>query len=230
MKILRSCVWLAVLCAMALPAGAQQPMSPAETHILQLKKGVLIVVLPTRHKKIAELERLLASNELSDKSRRRLSRILADTRASVASLQAALRQAFRDEYRFSAVAFAPDYEVVRRAPHELSLTDVSGAPFTLPPARPVYFAMLGRTDAQTGSSMEALLIADAEGEVLARPFPYYARRYPPAAILDALIGAPGAEERHTRKMVARLNRKLFRYHQEVLEAVRQREAFLQAHQ
>ncbi len=229
MKALRLLCLLALWGLLDAPLGAQPPLSVAEHHILNLKEGVLVVVLPTRHKKIAELERLLASDELSDKSRRRLGRILADTRASVASLQAALRNAFRDAYRFSAVAFAYDHEVVRLKPAELALTDVSGAPFALPPDRPVYFAMLGRTDPLTGSSMEALLIADAQREVLQRPFPYYQRRYPPAAILDALIGAPGAEERHTRKMVARLNRKLFRYHQEVLRTIRQREAFSQRH-
>ena len=227
MKPVRVLLVLAICYLWAAPSRAQRPHAVAESHILQLKEGVLIVVLPTRHKKIAELERLLASDELSDKSRRRLGRMLADTRASVASLQQALRNAFRDAYRFSAVAFAYDHEAVRLKPAELALTDVSGAPFALPPGRPVYFAMLGRTDPQTGSSMEALLIADAQREVLQRPFPYYQRRYPPAAILDALIGAPGAEERHTRKMVARLNRKLFRYHQEVLEAIRQAEAYSQ---
>ncbi len=223
MKI--GCRWLWLLVwwmgTRAAVAG-QEPVSEAARHVLELKKGVLVVVLPTRHKKIAELERLLSAEGLSDKSRRRLERLLEQTRASVQSLQRALRAAFRDAYRFSEVAFAYDYEVVRHRPSELSLTDVRGAPFALSPGQAVYFAMLGRTDARTGSSMEALLLFDAQREVLRRPFPYYARRYPPAAIFDTLIGAPDAEQRHTRKMVARLNRKLFRYHQDVLEAMRVR--------
>ncbi|GEM_PF-5496121 len=192
-----------------------QPYS-AMQHIVRLKEGLLVVVLPTQHKKIAELERLLSSPELSDRSRHRLSRILRDTRQEVATLQSALQSAFRDAYRFSQVAFVTDDEWRSRPLEALSLRDIKGAAVPLPTNGAVYFAALGRTDAQAGSSMEAMIIHDSAKQRLQRPFPYYARRYPPAAILDALLGVPDATHRHTQKMVARMNRKLFRYHQEVV--------------
>jgi hypothetical protein len=80
----------------------------ARTMLRQLSEGVLIVRLNSNDRKIRELERLLNSPEVKEKSRKRFRKMLDRTREETRQESLDIMKAFDGNYNFSKVLFMYD--------------------------------------------------------------------------------------------------------------------------
>jgi hypothetical protein len=101
-------------------------MSEAEVIALlrNLKDGVLIVRLESNRKKIAALEDLVKSTDLSEKQYRRIQKQLDAAKFDARAQTVEYLLAFKLEYDFSEVVFMFDYQTAEYKKDEVSFFDV----------------------------------------------------------------------------------------------------------
>ncbi len=192
--------------------------------IEELKNGVLIVKLPGNNKKISELERLSQSSEVDEGRKKKLKKQLAATKNETIQLNKWLMEAFLSEYKFSDMLFMFDTsfhffkEGLKNGYFLNQNLEVDTAIHL--DQRPIYFVRLGHTDSSEGLGIEALVIADSSFEDMKSPFPYYAMVNGIGATVEGLLKTKGANRKSVLRMVAKLNRQLFKY-QEKLAYYRQ---------
>lgn len=173
----------------------------ANTHIEQLRKGVLIVQIATQDKKVEQLEKMVRSNP-SDK---RLRKMLAETIAESDDLLEATIRAYNSNFDFSKVVFMPDTMVKRLFAGERTglFLDISGkldATIKLETAD-FYICYIGLPASNTGK--KSLVIIDDKGNNLGRPFPYAVTFY---TLGNLIVGSSDAES--VEDAVIKQNKKL----------------------
>jgi len=184
--------------------------------IRTLKEGVLLVRLPSNHRKMQELERLIAEPTLDERRRKQLQDRLETLREDTRRFAHTLRDAFLERYDFSPVLFLYDtvaWQTVQQHPAGYFLNaELQPDPALARPHDRYLFARMGYTKPEGGQGIEALVISDARLQDLQSPFPYYSMVNTLGAVFDTVLGAPKARRKHTFKMVARLNKQLHRFY------------------
>ncbi|NUN99406.1 MAG: hypothetical protein HUU01_02185 [Saprospiraceae bacterium] len=184
------------------------PKRKAYETVKSLKGGVLVVCLPSNHKKIKAFSALLDNPQVAENEKKRIRQQLETTLSEGRSDNLTAIAAFRQEYRFSDVYFAYDTAVIQ-------LRNGATSGFFLSDALEVNtsttlegkFWMLlriGYTDATQSSGAEAFILSDSNLNELQPPFP--------AAIrldnLGYLINKTLAPEIAARKRMTKAAKKL----------------------
>lgn len=198
------------------PSKENPRRAAAVAAIRTLKEGVLLVRLPSNHRKMQELERLLDEPSLDERRRKQLRTRLESLREDTRSFARTLRDAFLERYDFSDVLFLYDtvsWQTVQRHPAGYFLdSNLQPDPTLARPHDRYLFARMGHTNPEGGQGIEALVISDAQLKDLQSPFPYYSMVNTLGAVFDTVLGSPKARRKHTFKMVARLNKQLHRFY------------------
>lgn len=202
-KLLLLLLWL-----VSFPAFSQEVTDPRQA-VTDLKDGVLVVRLRTRANKMAKLQELMSKESPGSPAYKRLAAELQETREEVSRENEVLTTAFHEIYRFSEVCFLAD---------SLAPSLKSDNP-PLPVAGRFYLvAGLGAVAYSEGASGDdnSLIVYDRNFNQMQRPFPAYTG----VSTIRLLWKSFSLQEEeiqayHYRKMVGRLNKKLFNYYDEV---------------
>lgn len=183
--------------------------------IEELKNGVLIVRLPVNSKKISELVRLSQSSKVEESRKKKLEKQLAATKKETLQKNKWLMDAFLSEYKFSDTRFMFDtsfyfFKAGKKEGYFLNKNMEVDSSIHLDEG-PLYFVRLGHTDSSDGIGIEALVITDSSFVDMKSPFPYYAMVNGIGATVDGILNTKGAKRRSLFKMVAKLNKQLFKY-------------------
>ncbi|MEL6865640.1 MAG: hypothetical protein AAFP19_14530 [Bacteroidota bacterium] len=227
-KIL-TCTWLLLIFGLSTLA-AQNSISArtaaqkarAKKAITSLLDGALIVRIPSKASKIAELERLSKSTELSAKTRERMRAQLAQTKAERDLYTRELMAAFNAYYDFSTVYFAYDTAFTRLNKGQktgLFLNeDLEIDPVIDLTDRPYLVLRTGTTDPSYTSGIEAMIFMDSDMEDLTKPFPYYVKMKSIGHIIQSIFYPNRAVRRSAEKIVQQMNRQLRSFHEDAFLA------------
>lgn len=218
-NILLLLIWAA--CEMA---SGQAPADPALS-IRELKDGVLVVRLRTQSNKIGRLREYIAKEPAGSPSASRLAAQLKETEEEVATENRLLAMAFREMYQFSEVLFVADTLAPRlkeQDPEGIFLdANLSPDPSLSVGQRPFLVAGMGvasYSDAAAGND-ESLVVYDRNFNRMEKPFPSYSSVTAISLLFKRITSSENeVEVFHFRKMVARLDRKLHQYYQNVVSA------------
>jgi len=151
--------------------------SIARDHIRQLHDGTLIIRLRSKSNNIEAMKKALASDKLSSKRRKRLTKQLDKLISETEKENRKIIHAVTKHYTFS------DYRIVRDTSiHQLFEKKEKGyfinsehevdPELSLDFSKPVYILKYGPTKKSDNSRQEGLIITDFENNELESPFPY----------------------------------------------------------
>lgn len=168
--------------------GQEQP-SDREIAIQTIKElkegGTLIVVLPSDAKKIAELDRLIASPELSEGQKKKLKKHREKTQKEEKRNNLAMINAFETKFDFSSYLYIYDYEVdslINKSTWNTLNTDLETISI---PAIENYWLLFHSTgSAKNRANHKIWIIKDKKMNELLSPFP---NRFEMTGILNKLF-------------------------------------------
>lgn len=160
---------------------------------IRLREGTLVVVLENPDKKIESLQQA-ANNTNKTQRKRRLEKLMHQTRFFQDSFNVALQDAIDNHYQFS------DYEYLDEARLSLFLDSISGGD----QEGAFYFLKNGSTE----SGASALILYDSDFKPLSRPFPYFIRTTSLMAGLEALFGKKSIPWKDLNQAVLKWQRNL----------------------
>lgn len=192
-----------------------RPKTEAKTAIQDLKKGVLIVRLPSHAKKIAAMEDLMKNKKVSKSNKENLKKQITLTKKETQLRNLAIVKGFKTAYDFSDVLFIYDHNTKaiqegqatgvfldKRLKVDESL-DLNN--------RSYLFARFGKTDVNTTTGVEGIIITDKNLVDLGKPFPAYVREGGFRFLVDKAFDKKNADKRNMPRMVEKLNKNLKRY-------------------
>ncbi len=202
-----------ILPLLALPSlNAQDTLSAIE----ELKKGVLLVRLPSNQRKIQTMEEVLANAE-SASSRRQLKKRLEATREETRLFNESMVAAFREKYSFSDYRFFYDYQTpaLKQGNWDgIFLNEnLEETPGLEPESGPFMVLGFGKTKKDYSDGVEAMYFMDQELERMQEPFPYYQRLNDLAAFFYGIFPAPNQELRDALRVVEKMNVKLQKHYE-----------------
>lgn len=170
-------VLLSILCLWLFPCHtffAQDTSLPtAPDHIQALRNGHLTIVIPYELNKLNELKKIMESESLSERQKRRARRIYEETIQERRTLESEVRTAIEQEFDFTDTRLIYDFELRSKLPGDLALAP---DPLDPPPGEgKEYQLRFGKTQSAQNFGVEAAVITDAEGNQLPGPFPYYVK-------------------------------------------------------
>ena len=196
------------------------PKSRARQAIKDIKDGVLIIRLAGKSKKIQELERLAASDELDDATRRRLQKQAAANREAQKRFNINLTYAFSNHYRFSEVLFLYDTEMPQllAGKQQGFFLDRNLRPDPSVSLNHRSFCLLTQGFAGTdGAAKDALLITDSRLEPLQPPFPYYVALNNFGTLIGSFLGSQNLNRRSAYKMARKFDKRFNKFYQQAEE-------------
>jgi len=210
----RSVVIFALLFLFSIPAQAQaqqtDPKERGKAVLDDLRSGVLIVRLPSDHRKTTALQEALDNDDLSETNKNYLQRELEGTKIERKKLNEELMQAFAENYTFSDVLFMYDtamsllndgrqrgyfLDSMLQVDERLSLEN-----------RPYAVLRWGNTDQSTSTGAESLVLMDAQGENLTPPFPHAFKINRIGYLFNKFFSPSVAEERNFEKIVQKIEK------------------------
>lgn len=193
-------------------SSSDDPKQIAGDHVRRLRQGILIVRLPSNHRKIEAYQELIDGGNLKEGEQQRLERQKAVTLEETREFNRLVMEAFAREYNFSAVQFTLDTSTAHLLSgnrHGFFLNDsleidpdIQREPGT------GYILRIGSTDYANSTGIEAMIIADDELNDLKAPFPYYSRLHHFSAVMGSIFPAEKQREKDIRRTVRKLNRGL----------------------
>lgn len=183
--------------------NTKEDKNTATAHIKALKKGVLLVRLPSNRKKIDALEKTL-EDSLSQRDYKNVSKTLNRTLKETEKLHTGIISAMGSVYSFSLYGFFMDYDTrdLMEGNGKLYHGDMKTA-FELNKEASVYIMSVGRT---TETPIDAFLVMNSDLDILPQPFPSQISR-------SGFAGLFGNDASH----IKRLNKKLWRYYNSLTE-------------
>lgn len=177
------------------PSTHAQAELSAQEHIRRLHESELIFVLPENDAKQKQLRHTLLHDELTPRQRKRLERLLQNSLIEQDSFDRTLRLAVEEAYAFS------PYRFVRSDTLQQWLGQQQDDAI-------FYLVFRGATE----SGADALLITDESGNVLSRPFPYFARLFRISAFFDTFFGNQMYAWRDLNKVIQKWNDRLQQFY------------------
>lgn len=148
--------------------------------IHDLKNGVLVVIVPSYHKKIKVLEKAVRNPKTKASKKKRNKKLIAAAKKDRQKVLDQLYEGFSVNYDFSEVAFIHDTATVhiikKGIKTDLFLKDERHIDLG---DKPLFFLRYGYTDRATTTGIEAWIIADRQLQDLQKPFPYYVPVFQP---------------------------------------------------
>lgn len=152
--------------------GTPSGLSEAtETYQLFKENGILLVKIPTGSKKFTAIEQ-----QLKKQPSARLNKYLVKEKEKLSKMRDSLLAGFRNYYRFSPVVAVYDtnYMAVLKNPNvlqplmDLNLRPVNGYPLT---GKKVLTFRMDRYVYDSNKSLDAFVLTDIDGKIIASPFP-----------------------------------------------------------
>lgn len=147
--------------------------------ILQtFKEGTLIVRLKSNAKKLKQIDQLLESERVSDKQKKNLQKRKEEMIASQVPFNLDLANAFDSLYTFSAVRFMYDKDLpkLKSGDHSDIFLDKNLNPVTNPaPVNGEIFFFGEGNNANSGNSMDGILVMDSNSDQMPGWFPNFYR-------------------------------------------------------
>lgn len=191
----------------------------AAENIKKLEKGLLIVRLESQQKKIETFQELIGGGKLNEKTEKKIRSRLEGTMAKTESASKAIIKAFHEKYRFSDFLFMFDTASVslkNGAQSGIFINkDLEVDPTLTLDNRPWFVLRFGATSADSGQSIEAMVIMDDTFEDLQSPFPYYTRINNFNSVMGGFFPNPKQEQRNADRMVENLHENLLQFSQRV---------------
>ena len=189
------------------------PEAIAEQAIQILKEGVLIVRLETNSRKIDELEKLMASEEVDEAKKERLATLVEATKAETHKKNKIFVDAFQAHYDFSKVLFMYDTSAVHLTAGKTEGIFLNNSLAPDPSIKlnddKYLIAYFGKNPLNhTKSDVEGMVILDGSMNVIPPPFPYFIYR-----LKTAYFFAVDFEEKYYTAVVQNLNKKLKKFAQ-----------------
>ncbi|MFK7935171.1 MAG: hypothetical protein AB8G22_16790 [Saprospiraceae bacterium] len=197
----------------------QATLERAENAIRTLSDGILVVRLQSNQKKIKALEDLVENKKMSARNLKNLNRELEETKINTKEKNSLLMKSFADNYNFSDVLFMYDYDTEKLLTAEqegyfLGKDLIVDAKLSLNDNN-FLTLRFGTTDLATTSGVEGMIITDQELKDLDIPFPYAYKEGGFMYVFDKLFDGKNAAGRNYPRIIARMNKKLKKYYNEV---------------
>jgi hypothetical protein len=182
--------------------------SLAKENIDTLKKGIIIVVIPTYDKKIEALEEMQMRGTINQK---RYSRMMRDTKWERDSFQMEIFQAMKTVYAFSDYAFLADTNLKPFMHGDWSRVVYPSAYQDDHKRTRIYFLRRGETE----NGAEALLVCDNKLNPLTKPFPYYVRLNGFVSIFESFFKSSPIKWKSLVETVGKLNKRLEEFYEKM---------------
>ncbi len=192
--------------------------SKAAEHIVALKEGTLVMLLPSKHKNIAAIEKALAKEGLSTTSKNRLKKKRKKILKKQQKANEAIVDALWEYYEFSSFKVLYDTSMVHILAGKASgyfLDDnlKIDPSINIDHTTPIYSVRFGKGIVSETNHFEGFIIRDSDNEQPPKPFPYYVKaKYPPSSVFAAFIGKAENVSPDFTKMISKLNNNLTNYH------------------
>ncbi len=159
-------IFLSIVCSLSAQNARERAIGAIDD--LTLKKGCLVFVLKTNNAKIKKLEELSRRKEAQ--------KLLEETEVE----QQKWITAFGNLFTFCPVHFLPDTALhqFQQRPNCTRFVNVDlkfGCDSNFKAQNPIYFIRIDKTNSETTTGVEAIVINDFKMKPLERPFPYFAR-------------------------------------------------------
>ncbi len=164
---------------------------------VRLRQSTLVVVLDNPDKKIQALQQAANSTDRTQR-KKRLKKLIIQTRFLQDSFNTALQTAIDDHYQFSEYQYLDEVRLSSFL-DSISTGDQEGS---------IYFLKKGTTE----SGASALILYDSTFKPLARPFPYFVRTTSMIAGLETLFGAKSIPWRDLNDVIEKWQKKLEAYY------------------
>lgn len=179
----------------------------AEEQIVELKEGLLIVILPSFSKKIQSLE--AARSQV--KNEKRLNKLIANAKWERDSFQMELMNAIEEMYTFSNYAYLVDTHLKTFFRGNWSHVKYGTDYRDQPDMNKVFFIRNG----ETPNGAQALLICDHQVNALTKPFPYFVRLNSFVSIFESFFKPTPIKWKPLSETITKLNARLEAYYTKV---------------
>jgi len=142
-------------------------------HISKIKKGHIVVVLPSHLNKLNALHELARDPEKSESSRERSLKMYEELIEERDKLHSEIRTALDSYWTFCPYSFIYDFQL-RSRPPEKNFAKVQPLPLRDLPGKG-YRIRIGQTESTAHFGVEAMIVTDPQGNDLKRPFPFYVK-------------------------------------------------------
>lgn len=195
----------------------KSPEEVSKQHIVDLNNGSLTVVLTSDLKKLNELHSLSKSEHLSPVQRDRMSKQYQEVLYERNEFNDSLIRAVENIFTFCPVQFIYDFQLRAEEPE---VNHAEAKPFSyqdLPGKE--YRLRIGRTKAAEQFGIEALIIADDEGNDLEDPFPYYVKLNDRTWLtgLFSIFHPEGYKRKEASELIYNLQMQLDQYYRDKLK-------------
>ncbi|MEO1513623.1 MAG: hypothetical protein AAFV95_01380 [Bacteroidota bacterium] len=196
-------------------AAAGDPLEQSIAAIKELKDGVLIVRLPSKHRKIEQLTQLLDNDKLSKRKRKRMQKLLDQAIEQRDRDGEGIWDAYTKNYDFSELYFTYDTSTVHLK-NGLQSGFFLNAQKEVDPSislagRPFYLVGKGKVrERENSPGLDAFVILDKDFKRMKGPFPYYAR-YKTISVSYTNLVKPGESTRLMAVEAAKTFRNQFGY-------------------
>ncbi|HMQ60542.1 MAG TPA: hypothetical protein PKE06_07740 [Flavilitoribacter sp.] len=191
---------------------AQTPGDRAKTAASALRNGALVVRLVSNQRKTEAFREMLANPELKDKEKNRIETLLRETESETREKNGLIMKIFKAEFKICPVFFMYDSDSRRLLQKETGgffLNDNLETDPSITLANIPYLVLkFAYTDESTTSRAEAMIFMDDQLQDLEAPFPYAFPLSNAGLALTHLTSGNLAFEKHFRKRVAKLNKRL----------------------
>lgn len=188
-------------------------------YIKSLKKGTLIVKLPTHTTKLAAMQELVDDPTVSESKKKRLRELIALSESDAKKIREDMMMAFDSVYTFSDVLYTFDQQYDNLKEGKLDgiflNKDFQYDPSIKASSAPFFILRFGHTNRSGTYGVDAMVIMNDQLKDLRSPFPYYQRTNDLSAFIGSLLPAPEQEQRDAIRHVFKLNRKLFKFYARV---------------
>jgi hypothetical protein len=185
-------------------------------YIKLLKKGTLIVKLPTYSTKIAAMQKLIDDPTVSESKKKRLKQLAEIAASDAKNLAENMMAAFDSAYTFSKVLYTYDRQYDNLKAGQLDgiflNENLQYDPSIEASSSPFFVLRFGSTSKSGTYGIDAMVIMNDQLKDLQSPFPYYQRTNDLSAFIGSLIPSPEQKRIDAIRHVSKLNRKLFKYH------------------
>lgn len=160
------------------PEPRKSRIQRSHAAIQELKDGILVVRLKSNKKKIAEIQKVLQTEDVGPAREERLRYLLSDTKDKTHLKNTAIIHAFGEFFDFCEVRFMYDYDTPKLktgAKKGYFLNKSLEFDPTIQLDTSYYMvSRFDRTSEKEGGPLyDAIIISDSEFEDLVKPFPYY---------------------------------------------------------
>ena len=189
--------------------------------IKKIKDGVLVIRLASKNNKVKELNRLIASPDISAKTKQNLEKNLHETVSEIKGFNTKVYYGFTEVYNFSEVLFMYDTATIslKKGIQQGYFLDKN---LNVDPSISLKnrsFALLryGSTNPDQTSGLEAFVVMDDQFKDLTKPFPYYVNLKSFGQKILSIFSTRSMAQIKIISRVSKLNKKFEKFYHKAVE-------------